>query len=148
MIFFFFPYNTAGTAVLLLSSFLYLNHISSDAFPQSNVLFQSNHQHHHTRKHNLPCLPIKRKASILFLSSSDASSSRSSAVEDAINNYSDNQQPLSTEWELDCYSRPVVLSDGKKLWEVLLTDSSGACSIRSIASLWLNQHDTLTFSPT
>eukprot|EP00591_Stephanopyxis_turris_P001857 CAMPEP_0195519342 /NCGR_PEP_ID=MMETSP0794_2-20130614/14588_1 /TAXON_ID=515487 /ORGANISM="Stephanopyxis turris, Strain CCMP 815" /LENGTH=298 /DNA_ID=CAMNT_0040648473 /DNA_START=350 /DNA_END=1246 /DNA_ORIENTATION=+ len=30
----------------------------------------------------------------------------------------------SAEWELDCYSRPVV-ADGKKLWEVLITDSSG-----------------------
>ena len=31
----------------------------------------------------------------------------------------------STEWELDCYSRPVLV-DGKKLWEVLITDSSGS----------------------
>eukprot|EP00566_Odontella_aurita_P015154 CAMPEP_0113533532 /NCGR_PEP_ID=MMETSP0015_2-20120614/4661_1 /TAXON_ID=2838 /ORGANISM="Odontella" /LENGTH=343 /DNA_ID=CAMNT_0000432603 /DNA_START=68 /DNA_END=1099 /DNA_ORIENTATION=+ /assembly_acc=CAM_ASM_000160 len=29
------------------------------------------------------------------------------------------------EWELDCYSRPVMVN-GKKLWEVLLTDSSGS----------------------
>lgn len=32
---------------------------------------------------------------------------------------------LSDEWELDCYSRPVVGDDGKKLWEVLITDSIG-----------------------
>jgi hypothetical protein len=31
----------------------------------------------------------------------------------------------STDWELDCYSRPVLV-DGKKLWEVLITDSSGS----------------------
>jgi len=31
----------------------------------------------------------------------------------------------SSEWELDCYSRPVIV-DGKKLWEVLITDSSGS----------------------
>uniref|UniRef100_A0A7S2UGL6 Uncharacterized protein n=1 Tax=Attheya septentrionalis TaxID=420275 RepID=A0A7S2UGL6_9STRA len=31
----------------------------------------------------------------------------------------------SDEWELDCYSRPVLVN-GKKLWEVLLTDSSGS----------------------
>lgn len=31
----------------------------------------------------------------------------------------------STEWELDCYSRPVLVG-GKKLWEVLITDSSGS----------------------
>jgi len=31
----------------------------------------------------------------------------------------------TNEWELDCYSRP-VLFEGKKLWEVLITDSSGS----------------------
>jgi len=31
----------------------------------------------------------------------------------------------SQEWELDCYSRPVIVN-GKKLWEVLITDSSGS----------------------
>mmetsp|Transcript_4956 Transcript_4956/g.9453 ORF Transcript_4956/g.9453 Transcript_4956/m.9453 type:complete len:348 (+) Transcript_4956:107-1150(+) len=31
----------------------------------------------------------------------------------------------SDEWELDCYSRPVMV-DGKKLWEVLITDSTGS----------------------
>jgi hypothetical protein len=30
------------------------------------------------------------------------------------------------EWELDCYSRPVLGGDRKKLWEVLLTDSEGS----------------------
>ncbi|CAM9356506.1 unnamed protein product, partial [Choristocarpus tenellus] len=32
---------------------------------------------------------------------------------------------ISTNWELDVYSRPVVGADGKKLWELLLCDSSG-----------------------
>ena len=32
--------------------------------------------------------------------------------------------PISTEWELDCFSRPVV-QDGKKLWELLVVDSTG-----------------------
>jgi hypothetical protein len=31
----------------------------------------------------------------------------------------------SDQWELDCYSRPVVVN-GKKLWEVLITDSTGS----------------------
>ncbi len=31
----------------------------------------------------------------------------------------------SDEWELDCYSRPVMVG-GKKLWEVLITDSNGS----------------------
>ena len=30
------------------------------------------------------------------------------------------------DWELDCYSRPVMTVGGKKLWEVLITDSSGS----------------------
>lgn len=29
------------------------------------------------------------------------------------------------EWEMDCYSRPVIGEDGKKLWEVLITDTAG-----------------------
>ena len=33
-------------------------------------------------------------------------------------------RPISTEWELDCFSRPVV-QDGKKLWELLVVDSTG-----------------------
>ena len=40
------------------------------------------------------------------------------------------------EWELDCYSRPVVVN-GKKLWEVLLTDSAG--SFRFVKTLPSNQ---------
>lgn len=31
-----------------------------------------------------------------------------------------------TTWELDFYSRPVVGADGKKLWELVITDASGA----------------------
>ena len=29
---------------------------------------------------------------------------------------------LTDEWELDCYSRPVTAEDGRKLWEVIITD--------------------------
>lgn len=32
---------------------------------------------------------------------------------------------VSNEWELDVYSRPVVGADGKKLWELLICDSTG-----------------------
>ncbi|CAB9507812.1 TAB2 homolog, chloroplastic [Seminavis robusta] len=42
----------------------------------------------------------------------------------------------SDEWELDCYSRPVVIN-GKKLWEVLITDSTG--SFRYVKTLPSNQ---------
>lgn len=40
------------------------------------------------------------------------------------------------EWEIDCYSRPVMI-EGKKLWEVLITDSSG--SFRMIETLPSNK---------
>lgn len=33
---------------------------------------------------------------------------------------------ISNEWELDVYSRPVVGADGKKLWELLICDSTGS----------------------
>jgi hypothetical protein len=32
----------------------------------------------------------------------------------------------SADWELDCYSRPVVGPGGKKLWEVMITDATGS----------------------
>ena len=32
---------------------------------------------------------------------------------------------VSNEWELDFYSRPVQGPDGKKLWELLVTDAQG-----------------------
>lgn len=43
----------------------------------------------------------------------------------------------SSDWELDCYSRPVLVDGKKKLWEVLVTDSNG--SFRYCQSLPSNQ---------
>jgi len=43
----------------------------------------------------------------------------------------------SVDWELDCYSRPVIAVGGKKLWEVLITDSNG--SFRFLKTLPSNQ---------
>ena len=43
----------------------------------------------------------------------------------------------SEDWELDCYSRPVITTGGKKLWEVLITDSTG--SFRFCKTLPSNQ---------
>jgi len=37
----------------------------------------------------------------------------------------DGRKPTE-DWEIDCYSRPVVTEGGKKLWEVLITDSTGS----------------------
>lgn len=39
------------------------------------------------------------------------------------------QDKATDQWELDCYSRPVV-KGGKKLWEILITDSAGSFRFR------------------
>ena len=49
--------------------------------------------------------------------------------------YSDKK--TSDDWELDCYSRPVIAPGGKKLWEVLITDSTG--SFRFVKTLPSNK---------
>lgn len=36
----------------------------------------------------------------------------------------DPDTPVSDQWEIDCYSRPVTVK-GKKLWELLITDATG-----------------------
>ena len=51
------------------------------------------------------------------------------AADDEELEFVDGRKP-SQDWELDCYSRPVVGVGGKKLWEVLLTDSSGSFRYR------------------
>ena len=49
---------------------------------------------------------------------------------------------ISDEWELDCYSRPVINSDGKKLWEILITDSkSDFRYIKTIPSSLVNSRN-------
>lgn len=60
-----------------------------------------------------------------------ASSSLSSAAPDtAVNEL--NWDKVTDEWELDCYSRPVLVDGKKKLWEILLTDSSGNMRIQRV----------------
>lgn len=49
----------------------------------------------------------------------------------------DPEKKASKDWELDCYSRPVVGIGGKKLWEVMITDSTG--SFRFLKTLPSNQ---------
>jgi len=53
-----------------------------------------------------------------------------------------NAEAATDEWELDCYSRPVVTPEGKKLWEVLITDSNG--SFRYLKKLPSNQVNSKT----
>lgn len=65
--------------------------------------------------------PLPRNVADLpkVLSGRHMSSTSSSSI------VTDETKTPSTEWELDCYSRPVIV-DGKKLWEVLITDSTGS----------------------
>ena len=49
---------------------------------------------------------------------------------------------MGDEWEIDCYSRPVLGEDGRKLWEVLITDTSGNFKyIKSLPSNLVNSRN-------
>ena len=66
-----------------------------------------------------------------------SSSLYSSPLSATSNDDGDSQQimdwnKVTDEWELDCYSRPVMVEGRKKLWEVLVTDSSGNMRIRRV----------------
>lgn len=51
-------------------------------------------------------------------------------------------EDIGTEWELDCYSRPVTTEDGKKLWELLVTDSKSSFRyIKTIPSNLVNSRN-------
>ena len=87
-----------------------------------------------------PSLLSSRPESLALYSSSSSTNPSSTpsvagpaggdvAVDDEELEFIDGRKP-SQDWELDCYSRPVVGVGGKKLWEVLLTDSSGSFRYR------------------
>lgn len=59
-----------------------------------------------------------------------SSSLSSSSPETAVNEH--NWDKVTDEWELDCYSRPVLVDGKKKLWEILITDSSGNMRIQRV----------------
>lgn len=49
---------------------------------------------------------------------------------------------VTDEWELDCYSRPVLVDGKKKLWEILVTDSSGNMRVcRALPSNKVNSRE-------
>lgn len=78
--------------------------------------------------HQRCTLPVRRSSSIISIP--DYRSFPISAADDSSVNVSNKQPvplapPASDVWELDFYSRPVVGFDGKKLWELLITDSTG-----------------------
>jgi hypothetical protein len=64
---------------------------------------------------------------ISYLSTSSLQSSLSETSEEEYTVI--NADAATDEWELDCYSRPIV-KNGKKLWEVLITDSAGSFRFR------------------
>ncbi|KAG7366011.1 DUF1092 domain containing protein [Nitzschia inconspicua] len=76
-------------------------------------------------------------STITFLSSTAAGPSGSSPTSSSVELQIVEGKKPSVDWELDCYSRPVVAPGGKKLWEVLVTDSTG--SFRFCKTLPSNQ---------
>jgi len=53
-----------------------------------------------------------------------------------------NWDKITADWELDCYSRPVLVEGKKKLWEILMTDSSGSMRIcRALPSNKVNSRE-------
>mmetsp|Transcript_14367 Transcript_14367/g.28699 ORF Transcript_14367/g.28699 Transcript_14367/m.28699 type:complete len:367 (+) Transcript_14367:108-1208(+) len=96
-------------------------------------------RHHHSSglAHRTPAFvfSVPSKRGSVSVSSEASPSAPSSASSPAA---TDGTQALSEDWELDCYSRPVVdPATNKKLWEVLLTDASG--SLRVCAPLPSNR---------
>ena len=84
-----------------------------------------------------PLSTSTQSTTITALSSTAADASGSSpTASDVQLTLVDGKKP-SNDWELDCYSRPVVAAGGKKLWEVLVTDSTG--SFRFCKTLPSNQ---------
>mmetsp|Transcript_16159 Transcript_16159/g.34142 ORF Transcript_16159/g.34142 Transcript_16159/m.34142 type:complete len:384 (+) Transcript_16159:23-1174(+) len=78
--------------------------------------------------------PRLARFSVVDAAASSPSSS-SPSLNIAANDDKETQQPMdwdkvTPDWELDCYSRPVLVDGKKKLWEILMTDSSGNMRIR------------------
>ncbi|KAL7511633.1 hypothetical protein ACHAXN_008623 [Cyclotella atomus] len=119
---------------------------------------------HKIRKMNRSATPrlsicIQLLSALLFLittsafnptpSSSITHAARISRGRQRIATSSSNEQSTTTnwdkvteEWELDCYSRPVLVDGKKKLWEILVTDSSGNLKVcRTLPSNKVNSRE-------
>ena len=71
------------------------------------------------------------QSSIITASSSLSSSAPdTAALNEGEEESQQNWDKVTEDWELDCYSRPVLVDGKKKLWEILVTDSSGNMRIR------------------
>mmetsp|Transcript_13878 Transcript_13878/g.16860 ORF Transcript_13878/g.16860 Transcript_13878/m.16860 type:complete len:348 (+) Transcript_13878:134-1177(+) len=94
----------AKSLISLILSFTMISSI--EAFTPSKTLSPTSYS---------SLLPSRSSSTIL----SDATSSST------ISMVTNEAAKPSAEWELDCYSRPVMIG-GKKLWEVLITDATGS----------------------
>mmetsp|Transcript_27958 Transcript_27958/g.59622 ORF Transcript_27958/g.59622 Transcript_27958/m.59622 type:complete len:165 (-) Transcript_27958:832-1326(-) len=75
-------------------------------------------------------------------SSSSFPSSNAGASDDKESRQSLSWDKVTDEWELDCYSRPVLVDGKKKLWEILVTDSSGSMRVcRALPSNKVNSRE-------
>jgi hypothetical protein len=112
-----------------VSSFVVVAPVGSSSLASS--LFPVSHD---------PCVLYSSSSSSTGSSASASSTSSSSstpttdgivtaATPDAVEYKVLDASRATDEWELDCYSRPVAVA-GKKLWEVLITDSAGSFRFR------------------
>jgi len=68
--------------------------------------------------------------------------SNSGPIDEKESRHTLNWDKVTDEWELDCYSRPVLVDGKKKLWEILVTDSSGCMRVcRALPSNKVNSRE-------
>jgi hypothetical protein len=77
-----------------------------------------------------PSVAVRHSSNLQSSIMTASSSLSSSSPETAVNEH--NWDKVTDEWELDCYSRPVLVDGKKKLWEILITDSSGNMRIQRV----------------
>ncbi|KAL3826265.1 hypothetical protein ACHAXA_006293, partial [Cyclostephanos tholiformis] len=101
------------------------------------------HNHRRCRRTTSYIVASAETYSSSSTSASSSSSSSSSSEGESAAMAGIDWSSVTNEWELDCYSRPVLVEDGKKkLWEVLITDSSGTMRVcRTLASNKVNSRE-------
>lgn len=106
--------------VVTLYSFAQTNwNVSSFTLPSTYTTSSSSQKTPLNSQHN-----VHYQIALLPMSMSSSSSETEEQVQTSASTSSSSTLPMSNDWELDCYSRPVLV-DGKKLWEVLITDATG-----------------------
>jgi len=121
---------SSSNAFSTITSLTPISTSSTLSSPSTLSLLSQPHQHHHRRSSWTTSISTRHRQRLSSRSSSTniQSSSLDAASTSSNSNRSMEVNPNakpSDEWELDCYSRPVMVG-GKKLWEVLITDSTGS----------------------